>query len=54
MTERVNRVFTDYTRDPAKALFEESGLEIIECEETDDVRPGREGEKWVNVIARKK
>ena len=54
LTERVNRVFTDYTRDSARALFEEAGFEIIECEETDDVRPGREGEKWVNVIARKK
>ena len=38
----------------ASHLFEEAGFEIIECEKTDDVRPGRDGEKWVNVIAMKK
>lgn len=54
LTERVGRLFIDYNADTAKELFEHAGFEIIECENTDDVRPGREGEKWVNVIARKK
>lgn len=51
--ERSERLFTDYTKDSAKALFEQAGFEVIECEESLDVRPGREDEKWVNVIARK-
>ncbi len=53
ITERVGRLFTDYTSDTAKELFEKAGFEMIECENSEDVRPGREGEKWVNVIARK-
>ena len=53
LTERVGRIFTDYTEESARELFKQAGFEIIECVETNDVRPGREGEKWVNVIARK-
>lgn len=53
LTERAGRLFTDYNADAARKLFEQSGFDIIECENTDDVRPGREGEKWVNVLARK-
>ena len=52
--ERAERLFTDYTKDSAKALFEKAGFKVIECEESLDVRPGREDEKWINVIARKR
>ena len=53
MTERAGRLFTDFTEDTVKILFEDSCFKIIECERTFDVRPGREDEKWVNVITRK-
>lgn len=53
LTERTGRLFTDYTENSARSLFENSGFEIIECEESMDVRSGRENEKWVNLIARK-
>ncbi len=52
-TERAVRIFTDYNEKTAKDLFEKAGFKIIVCEESLDVRPNREGEKWVNVIARK-
>ena len=52
-TERAGRLFTDYNEDTARKLFEKAGFKVVECEESLDVRPNREGEKWVNVVARK-
>ena len=37
----------------AELIKEVSGLEIIEEWITSDVRPGREEEKWLNVILKK-
>ena len=53
ITERSGRLFTNYTENTVKKLFEKEGFEIIDCEKSFDVRPEREDEKWVNVIARK-
>ena len=63
--EAGERYFTDLTEDGWKKVLEEaeeemkgseSGskkLEMIECFVTGDVREGREGEKWLNVVGRK-
>ncbi len=48
--ERSDRVFTNYTEDSVKALLEDAGFEIKECELSHDSRPGREKEMWVNAI----
>lgn len=53
--ERKSRFFTDMTED----IFEEflrqiEGLELEEQWITADVRPGREEEKWLNLILRRK
>ena len=50
---RGERTFTDYTEISVKSLLNEAGFEILECGVTSDIRPGREAETWVNVIARK-
>ena len=52
--ERNGRYFTDLTESSfAELINEVTGLEIVEEWITSDVRPGREGEKWLNVILRK-
>ena len=53
MLQRGERVFNDFTEDRIKKSLTEVGFEIIECDTSFDVRPGREEEKWVNVIAKK-
>ena len=48
---RNGRYFTDMTESSFEDLINEvSGFEIIEEWITSDVRPGREEEKWLNVI----
>lgn len=52
--ERNGRYFTDLTEASfAELINEVSGFEIIEEWITSDVRPGREEEKWLNVILKK-
>ena len=34
-------------------LFEKNAFEIIKTWLTNDARPGRENERWVNILARK-
>ena len=52
--ERSERYFTDMTEERFEKLIETSGeLEIVETMVTGDVRVGREGERWLNVVARK-
>jgi hypothetical protein len=52
--ERNGRYFTDLTEERLAALIEPvAGLEIVETFVTGDVRDGRGGEKWLNVIGRK-
>ncbi len=52
--ERNGRYFTDMTEESFKALLEEvPGLAIEEFFVSEDVRPGRESERWLNVMMRK-
>lgn len=54
-TERNGRHFTDMTENKMKSLLEGIGEFLIEeIWITSDVRPGREDEKWLNLILRKK
>ena len=52
--ERNGRYFTDLTESSFEELINEvTGFEIVEEWITSDVRPGREEEKWLNVILKK-
>ena len=51
--QRGDRTFSDFTEESVKVLLNDAGFELIECGITSDIRPGRDDEKWVNVIARK-
>ena len=58
--EAGGRYFTDLREEGWKKVLEEaedmikeSRLEMAECFITGDVREGREGEKWLNVVGRK-
>ena len=52
--ERNGRYFTDMTEESLSALLNKTtGFIIEEQWITSDVRPGREEEKWLNVILRK-
>ena len=52
--ERNGRYFTDLTEASfAELINEVTGFEIVEEWITSDVRPGREEEKWLNVILKK-
>ena len=52
--ERNGRYFTDMTEESLSALLNKTtGFVIEEQWITSDVRPGREEEKWLNVILRK-
>lgn len=51
---RSGRYFIDMTEDSLKKLLQDvQGLMIEESWVTSDVRPGREEEKWLNVILQK-
>lgn len=53
--ERNGRYFTDFTEESFTALLKKSAdFDILETWITGDVRPGREDEKWLNVILQKK
>jgi SAM-dependent methyltransferase len=53
--ERNGRYFTDLTEERLAALIEPvAGLEIVETFVTGDVRDGRGGERWLNVIGAKR
>ncbi|PNV61632.1 SAM-dependent methyltransferase [Clostridium sp. chh4-2] len=53
-SERKGRHFTDMTEDKMKDLLDKVGLFMTEdMWVTSDVRPGREDEKWLNIIVRK-
>ena len=52
---RNGRYFIDMTEDSLEKLVQDvKGLEIEETWITSDVRPGRGGEKWLNLFLRKK
>lgn len=48
------RSFSDYTEEALKALVHEvGGLQILDLWVTNDARPQKANEKWVNVICKK-
>lgn len=51
---RNGRYFTDFTEETLTAFWSEiKGLRIIDTWITGDVRPGREEERWINLLARR-
>ena len=50
---RGERQFSDFTETSIVPLFEQAGFEIVSNVVGSDSRPGREDEKWVNVIGKK-
>ena len=51
---RRGRYFTDLTEDSLAGLMAEvPSLQIVETWITNDVRPGREEERWINILARR-
>ena len=47
---RGERIFSDFTEKSVIPLFENAGFKIVSNEVGTDSRPGREDEKWINVI----
>lgn len=53
--ERDGRYFTDLNEERLHRLADDTGVFIVEeTWITSDVRPGRDGEKWMNMILKKK
>jgi 2-polyprenyl-3-methyl-5-hydroxy-6-metoxy-1,4-benzoquinol methylase len=52
-TTKGERTFSNFTEETVKPLLENAGFEVLEYAVSEDVRPGRAGEKWVNVIAKR-
>ena len=51
---RNGRYFTDFTEETLAEFWKSaSSLEIVETWITQDVRPGRESERWINLLARR-
>jgi len=46
------RFFHDMTEESCRDLFANAGLKILELYTSGDVRAGRSGERWVNVIGK--
>lgn len=51
--ERGERSFIDFTEESIKPILLMSGFEIVDLGISSDIRPGRENEKWTNVIVKK-
>ena len=52
-TSKGDRSFTNMNKEGIAQLMAGCGFEILECDISHDVRPDRNDEKWINVIARK-
>ena len=51
---RNGRYFTDFTEETLKEFWESAtSLRIFDLWITEDVRPDRKDEKWINLLARK-
>lgn len=52
--ERNGRYFTDFTEESLKTFWDSAtSMQIFDLWITHDVRPGREEEKWINLLARR-
>ena len=51
--DKSGRVFSDFTEDSLRALLDEAGgFKDITLWTTNDARPGRTDERWINVLCR--
>lgn len=50
---RNGRHFTDFTEDTLRRFWDVSSLRIFDLWITEDVRPDRKDEKWINLLARR-
>ncbi len=50
---RNGRHFTDLTEETARELFKKNNFEVLDTWITEDVRKGREDEKWMNILVKK-
>ena len=51
---RSGRYFTDFTEESLKTFWDSAtSMQIFDLWITHDVRPGREEEKWINLLARR-
>lgn len=48
-----DRYFHDMTEDECLLIMKKTGFTVLETFPSGDVRPGRTGEQWINVIVRK-
>lgn len=48
---RGDRMFSDFNEKSVVPIFENAGFSILVDEVSTDCRPGRDDEKWINVIA---
>lgn len=51
-TERKSRFFFNHTEYSLTDILQKYGFEVLECDISRDCRPGREEEKWINIIGR--
>lgn len=52
--ERNGRYFTDMTEEKMTCMLDETAMfRMLDMQVTADVRPGREEEKWLNIIIQK-
>ncbi|MBR3338963.1 MAG: hypothetical protein IKG19_02855 [Lachnospiraceae bacterium] len=52
--EIMSKFFTDFTEETLAEFWKDiSGLAIFDTWITADVRPGREEERWINILARR-
>ena len=52
--ERNGRYFTDFTSESFHDFMLKIPFALVEEWQSSDIRPGRENEKWLNLILRKK
>lgn len=51
---RKGRYFTDFTEETLKKFWsQETSMKVFDQWITQDVRPGREEERWINILARR-
>lgn len=52
--ERNGRYFSDLTEASLTPLLQSSGLDIVELWQSEDCRKGRQDERWINALCKKK
>jgi len=53
--QKAGRLFNDQTEESLRTLLDDLGdVDVLETWRTDDVRPGRTDEQWLNCLARRR